>query len=457
MAALSIAAAAISCAAIPSVHAQSPADGPLFVTASVDNDLPYLGQQITYIFKIYQESGAATPSGQVRYESPDFTGFWNSQSVEQDEYAETIESAEYRVIELRTALFPTVLGTVDIEAAALTVSDGTGGGPDKLEAPTVTVQVRPLPPDPPDGFTGPVGRFDVSAQTDSAAGQVNEPLQLLVTVMGEGNIEALPDPAWPEFAGWRVVESPPDIETQVVAGLITGSRTYRIALFPEQVGELTIPEIMYPFFDPWSEEYVEAATPAIVISVAGAGELSEAQPVPDTAPATEELASDMRPIKSIPPSLRRAGREWAGSTLYWAAWSVPALAIVGTALWRRRRAALEAVRAESLKRNALPEAREELSQALTKGVDARVASAKALVSYLSARLETPVGRLTRQALLRSLREAGVGPDLERRIEEVLSSGEAASYAPQAEDPAGTRDFANRTSQLLSEIEGGIGQ
>ena len=457
MAALSITAAAIACAAIPSLHAQSPADSPLFVTASVDNNQPYLGQQTTYIFKIYQESRATIPSGQVRYESPDFTGFWNSQSVEQNEYAETIESAEYRVIELRTALFPTVLGTVDIEAAALTVSDGTGGGPDKLEAPKVTVQVRPLPPGPPDGFTGAVGRFDVSVRTDSAAGQVNESLQLLVTVAGEGNIEALPDPAWPKFAGWRVVESPPDIETQVVAGLITGSRTYRLALVPEQAGELTIPEIMYPFFDPWSEEYVEASTPAIIISVAGAGTQAVVPLFPDSTPATEDDGSDIRPIKPVPPSLSRNREEWTGSTFYWAAWSIPALAIVGAALWRRRRAAMEADRAESLKRNALPEAQEKLSQALAKGVDPRVASAQALESYLSARLQTPVGGLTRQALLQSLRESGVGLDLEHRVEDVLSSGEAASYAPPAEDSAGTRDFANRTSHLLTELEGAIRQ
>ena len=94
---------------------------------------------------------------------------------------------------------------------------------------------------------------------------------------------------------------------------------------------------------------------------------------------------------------------------------------------------------------------------MAKGVDARVASAQALVSYLSARLETPVGVLIRQTLLRSLREAGVGSDLERRVEDVLSSGEAASYAPQGEDSVGTRDLANRSSQLLTELEGVIRQ
>ena len=442
---------------LPSVHAQSPPDAPLFVRASVDNDRPYLGQQITYIFKLYQKSGITLPSGDVRYESPDFAGFWNSQSVEQDEYTETIDSNEYRVIELRTVLFPTVLGTIAIEAAALTVSDGTTGGQGKLEAPPVTVQVRPLPSGSPGGFTGAVGRFDISAEADSAAGQVNEPVQLRVTVSGEGNIEALPDPAWPEFAGWRVIESPADTDSQVVAGQITGSRTYGIVLVPEQAGELTIPEIGYTHFDPGLGEYVKAATAPIVISVAGADGLPEVPPIPDSDPATEEEAPEMRPIKPVPPSLSQAGRELTGSTFYWAAWSIPALVIVGAALWRRRRARLETTRAGALRRNALPDAQEVLSHALTTGVDPRAASAQAVLSYLSARLETPVSGLTRQALLRRLREAGVGSDLERRVEDTLSAGEATRYSPPSDSSIETRDYSNRASQLLSELEGAIGQ
>ena len=453
--ATSIAVVTMSLVVLPSVHAQSPPDVPLFVRASVDNDRPYLGQQITYIFKLYQKSDVTLPSGEVRYESPDFAGFWNSQSVEQDEYTETIDSKEYRVIELRTVLFPTVQGTVAIKAAALTVPDGTTGGEGKLEAPPVTVQVRPLPSGPPGGFTGAVGRFDISAEADSAAGQVNEPVQLRVTVSGEGNIEALPDPAWPEFDGWRVIESPADTDSQVVAGQITGSRTYGIVLVPEQAGELTIPVIGYTHFDPGLEEYVEAATAPIVISVVGADGLPEVPPLPD--PAAGEEGPEMKPIKPAPPSLSQAGREFTGSTLYWAAWSLPALAIVGAVLWRRRRARLETARAEALKRNALPDAQELLSRVLNTGVDPRAATAQAVLSYLSARLETPVSGLTRQALLERIREAGVGSDLERRVEEILSAGEATRYSPPSDSSIEAGDYAKRASQLLSELEGAIGQ
>ena len=139
---------------------------------------------------------------------------------------------------------------------------------------------------------------------------MNEPVQLRVTVSGEGNIEALPDPAWPEFAGWRVIESPADTDSQVVAGQITGSRIYGIVLVPEQSGELTIPEIGYTHFDPGLEEYVEAATAPIVISVVGADGLPEVPPLPDLAAGEE--GPEMKPIKPAPPSLSQAGREIHG-------------------------------------------------------------------------------------------------------------------------------------------------
>ena len=108
---ISIVVAVMLPAVLPPVHAQSPPRGPLFARASVDNDRPYLGQQITYVARIYQSVRVTLPSGQVRYESPDFAGFWNSQLVEQDQYTETIDSEEYLVLELRIALFPTVVGT----------------------------------------------------------------------------------------------------------------------------------------------------------------------------------------------------------------------------------------------------------------------------------------------------------------------------------------------------------
>ena len=440
---------------LPSVHGQSPPPGPLFARASVDNGQPYLGQQITYVARIYQSSGVSQSYDDVRYVSPSFAGFWNSQLVEQDRYTETIDSEEYSVLEVRTALFPTIVGTVAIDPAALTVSTGTAGSRRLSESSPVSVEVRPLPAGAPSGFTGAVGRFNITAEVDAETGQVNEPVQLTVTISGEGNIEALPGPAWPEFTAWRVIESPAETASQLVAGQVSGSRTYEVVLVPERVGELTIPGIGYTHFDPGQGRYVETATAAIVISVVSPDGTTAIPPVPGGDTVGEEESPLLRPNKAVPPSLRQSGTELTGSAAYWAAWGIPALAVIGALVWRRRREALEAGRAESLRRNALPNARADLARAVAAGVDPRVAASEAVLSYLSARLAKQEGGLTREALMRQLQEAGVQPELMDRANEILAAGEAARYAPTAGGPAGAAGDAEQASQFLGELDGAI--
>ena len=448
---VSIAILAMAAIAVPAVRAQAPPGEALFIRALVDNDRPYLGQQITYSLKIYQSRDANLSSVRVRYNAPGFAGFWNSQQTRQDEYEETIASSEYRVVDVQTVLFASIVGASSIEPAVLEVSTGASGTPGRLESEAVSVEVRPLPVPEPAGFTGGVGRFEVSASADVGEGNLNEPVTLTVRVSGEGNIEALPDPEWPAFVGWRVIESPVSVESQVVAGQITGSQTYEIVLVPEQAGQLTIPEIRYPHFDPAMEGYVELATDSIAVNI---GDAAGAPAVPSL-PAVQDAAEEdleVRPIKAVPPSLRQPGTELADNPVYWAAWAIPALAIGGAVVWRRRLASQEAARAETLRNNALPDARASLARAVASGGDPTVAASEAVLSYLSARLEMQVGGVTREALFRRLREAGVASDLEERVAEILTAGESARYTPPATSSVATGNHADLTLQLLHELE-----
>ena len=443
---------AISPAVFSPLHAQSPTSESLFVAASVDNDRPYLGQQITYVFTIYQAAIATPVSGQVRYESPAFAGFWNSQRLEREQYSSTVNSREYRVVELRTALFPTVVGSAVIGPGALTVSTGASEGRISLKSDTVSVHVQPLPGGAPADFAGAVGSFSISAQVDTTTGKTGEPVLLKVVVSGEGNIEALPDPAWPEFLGWRVVEFPVRIETKVVASQVVGSRTYSIALVPQRTGELSIPQIGYTHFDPETGEYMKAMTAPISVAVAGADGLSA---TPGADPAVMGEVTEMRAIKPVPSSLRQRERTPTVSAVYWAGWGIPPMAVVGALVWRRRRAAQEEARSEILRRSALPDARAALARGLASGIDPRTVAASALLSYLSARLELPAERIARPALLRRLEDVGVSPDLRRRVEDALAIAEAARFAPSAGVSGASGGQAERAVQLLDELEEGI--
>ena len=434
------------------------ADGSMFVTAYVDDDTPYLGQQITYTFKFYRRS-ALFPSfgryGQPRFAPPGFSGFWKIQEPGQDEYTETIGSNRYQVVELTTVLFPTVVGTLVIEPAGLTVPIDFFEAPNYLEAEPIVVEVLPLPPGAPAGFTGAVGKFNISADVDDTDGKVNEPVQLTVRVVGEGNIDSLPDPAWPDFDDWRVFESPSDTSSRLIDGRLVGTRTYQSVLVPQKAGLLTIPEIGYAYYDPSIDEYVEAASQPIVMSIAEGDGMSPLPPLPGDGTAVERAGSDVRHIKPVPSSLHESGGGLTGSAVYWAVWGVPLLAIAGAVAWRRRQTASRSGIAAARKRNALPAARSALAVAGESGADPRVAVADILLEYLAARLDVSVTGLTHEALDKWLQGLGVPLDLAVQVEGVLGAAEMAKYAPEIGDSLAATEHFERTAKLLSDLNEAI--
>ena len=429
-----------------SVYAQSQSGGPLFTRVSVDSERPYLGQQITYVVKIYQRSDFTQ---RLRYIAPGFAGFWNSQPTQRDEYTEAIGSEQYRVIELRTLLFPSVVETITIEPASLRADTGLPGGSDSLETEPVVVEVRSLPAGAPPGFVGAIGRFDISAEVNATTGTVNEPVVLTVKIRGDGNVEALPDPAWPEFSGWRAVESPPVAEAHISDGKVTGIRTYEFGLVPEEAGDLTIPAISYPHYDPEVERYVQTDTGPIVVAIEGA---EEALPPVTDEMEVEQSEAEVRHNKLVPPSLGRSRSGLTDTPVYWAAWVVPLLIIVGAALWRRRIVAREAALATSRQRNALRNARAVLARADSSGADPRTAAADAVLSYMSDRLDVPLGGLTRDSLHLRLREVGVSSELVQRVEEILAGGETARYSPVVDGVDRAEDSMEQATQLLTDLE-----
>ena len=439
-----------------SAEAQQP-DVPLFVSASVDSERPYVGQQITYIFRIHQRTDATEQKGKVEYKPPSFAGFWNAGLTEQQEFSETTPSGTYRVVELRTPLFPSVAGSITIEPGSLTVS-GTGTqATETLVSSPVTIDAQPLPPDSPIGFGGAVGRFDISAQPEIRSEGEAGAVHLEVTVEGEGNLGALPDPNWPDFANWRVIESPEVSESRVVDDKLVGSRTYTLTLLPTNSGDLSIPQITYDYFDPYAESYIQTVTAPITVSIAGGGLpkiVADSDAEPESAAGVSEGA---RPIKAAPPSLRREGSRLTGGTAYWAAWAVPLVAILAALAWRHRQTTLESARADSQRRNAVLNARRDMEHAISGGEDSRIAAADALLSYLAVRLNARVPRLTREELVERLRRAGVSDDIARRVENTLIAGEDARYSPAPTSSVVGRNYGEHAVHLMDDIEGALSE
>lgn len=470
----------------PLLTEQTPTEG-ISVRAEVDNQAPFLGEQIVYIFRFYEAVDVLRLpdilGAQPDYDAPGFTGFWAEGDVEQTNYQTTVDGRLYNVSELRTNLFPTTPGVLTIDPAKLILPGTPYARETILQTDPVQVGVRPLPDGAPAGFAGAVGTYEIRAQASTANATVDEPVQLTVIVSGRGNLRALPDPAWPQMAGWRSFDADSTVETQVLDGEVAGARTYQRMLVPTVAGDAVIPPIEFSFFDPAAAAYYTATTQAIQVSVipgAGGAGLAAAAPasasaasaaaaVPDAALSSLLGAAQAAPapadtaaitaapgslaLMAAPAALRTGERPLARQPGYWALWGAP-LAVLGGALaWRQRTRRLEAHQAERRAARALTEAHQELNRlrrAPVSSPEQYAGAQRALTAYLSTRLDRPVAGLTRQGLAALLESCGVAKELVAHTQAFLRECEYGRFGrPVAGAP---QDMLREAQALVRELD-----
>lgn len=414
--------------------AQGPGRGrasPLLrVEAAAAPERPYVGQAVVYTFRFIRSTELQLP-GQPRYTAPAFTGLWNQFAPEQTRQTVQNGAAVEIVSELRTVLFPTTPGRIVIEPATLVLPGGFTRQGTQVRTEPVTLEVRPLPDGAPPRFSGAVGRYQIDATLDRTHGVVDEPFTLTVTVGGDGNIDALPEPAWPPLpAGWRALDGKSSAHSEARGGRVSGARRFERLLVPTRPGPTDLPAIPFVFFDPATERYETVSSAALRVEVAPAADGTSGAGVQGAAPAEPApgavAAAALRGDKPI----AGAAAGSTGGPSPWApwAWLVPALALLGQRAW-------PAVRARWRRRPApdvaLAQARERVRQARGRGAAAPACVADALTTYAAHRLGQRPDGLTRGALATRLGAAGVDPAWIARLDACLRACDALRFAPAA--------------------------
>ena len=441
----------------------STADGRVFVEAVVDNPRPYVGQQVLYKFRLYQ---AEMLGGQPSYHGPSFTGFWNNQQPSQEEYMATVNNERYRVTELTNVLFPTASGDVTIDPAELRIPAGFVEPEIRLETAPVELSVKPLPPNAPAGFDGAVGQYTISVRTDtSMIDGSNDSVTLQVTISGAGNMEALPDPAFPENSDWRVYDTNSTTDAEFLNGVYRGSRMVEYTLVPTAEGQVTIPPVSLVYFDPLAETYNTITTDPMTVSVAsGAAQAPAQAPTRATAAPTQAaptpVPTQVEPgvLPALPEPKPAADglvslpRPLIQEPAFWLLWLVPLVAFIGELVIRRRERYLSANEEMIRSSRALRRARQALAQARRKREDPHGAAARVLNGYLSDKVNRPVVGLTRSALTQVLLMRGITPQLIERVETCLSASEAGRYGGPSRGEDNGRAVLNETERLLKELD-----
>lgn len=445
--------------ATPGENLPPPSDAELatfFVEAEVDNTAPYLGQQVNYIFRFFQAETLFRAPG---YVAPDFAGFWNQQETEQSQYFMDRQAGgqttTYRVTELRTILFPTVVGERTIEAAALEFPGSLLRSGAVLQSDPVTLVVKPPPNPAPAEFSGAVGKLSITATVEPSEVAVNEPVTLRVTMQGEGNIETLPDPALPDLAAWRAFpKTTSTVSAQVQDGVLVGNKVFEQLLVPTAPGDYLIPGISYSYFNPESETYETTTSEPVSVLVLDGGDQEPIPAVPGVERETvEQIDSDIRFIKPAPSSLSSASAPLTENLFYWTIWLLPLFVIIADWRWQRRQQIRAANPALVRRSRAAKSARSRLARARQQDQKPAEVVGAILSDYLSDKLDTPVAGLTQSALAELLIGLSIDEPTVNSVCDLLAVAELDRFAPTGDaiTPSPV-DLIGETERLISELE-----
>lgn len=421
-----------------------------FVEASINNDTPFVGEQIVYTFRFYQ---GINLMDQPRYDAPSFTGFLNQRQPEQTQYTTQSAGRTYRVTELHTILFPTTAGENTIEPAVLTIPGGFFSSGEILSTDPINVTVKELPPNAPADFTGAVGDFTIEASLNSTETKVNEPVTLNVTISGEGNLEALPDPIWADLPNWRAFESKATTNTRFQDGRLVGTRIYERLLVPTVAGNTAIPAIRYTYFDPVVGTYRTLKTAPIPVRIAPASATTPVPPISGNGKqAVSLVATDIRHIKAMPTTLRTGRAPVTHSVGYWLLWGLPLLALAGNLIWVRRTAQLRQNVGLARRLRAHKLAKKSLATIRNHADDPYGDIRRTVIRYLSDKFNRAVEGLTLTALKELLAESGLPHEVIGRVESVLGACDMGRFSPLGDRVDQSEELLQLAETLIDDLE-----
>lgn len=316
-----------------------------------------------------------------------------------------------------------------------------------------TVNITPLPEPRPAGFDNAVGQFTFESRLAPDKLKTGEAASLEYIVTGTGNIKYVHEPK-PEIPDEFEQFTPKtDYRARVSGSTVTGTMMVEYTLVPQSVGSFKIPEQKFVYFDPSKRTYVTLTAPGYAMEIAkGSGTTISAEQR-----EIEAKNTDILHIKTGDKHLAKTHDLLIYNWWYWAVAGLLVLLLVVAILVYGRQARLNADVAGRRNARASKVARKRLREA--EGfMKARQperfyeAMLKAMWGYLGDKLSMPVSQLTRQNILETLLERGVGDDAANRVISVLDQCEMARYTPDSSSEATVGAVYNEATSSINELE-----
>ena len=420
----------------------------ILVSSSLNKNQAYLGEGIVYTFSFFRKVRLWESPG---YDSPVFTDFWAEDLPAQKGEREVIVNGErYLRTDIKKMLFPTRDGFLSIGSSSISAVLDPFARPVTLTTEPIELEVLSLPMEP-EGFSGIVGNFTITAKVDNPKGKEGEPVIVKVDIAGAGNIKAITPPVYEESEFFRGYEPKDSMDISTFNDMISGTKSFEFLFVPLKGGDLNLPVFSFTYFDPAEEKFRTVKTKEISVSVkasdsAGLFKSSESGALMGNGAAKKSL----RPIR-----MKSDLHNWNPYSyikgFYLVFLILPPLLLIGVIAARGASSRQE--RTSGALKRALKSLK--LAESMMSADDSRnffTETSSALVDYFAHKLSLAPTSVTKEELGIVLGESGCSEELLSRVEKVMTMADMGRFSPTRYSQEEMESFLNEATQIIKDCD-----
>ena len=448
----------------------------IFLSLSLNRKEVYIGEYIAASVKLYTRVNL---SGINEIKYPPFNNFLKSDiptppltSLKQENVRGTIYGTG---VVQQFILYPQVTGEIEIDPVQISVlvqkkssqSDPFFGDfftsyqtvPRAVASLPLKVNVKALPGIKPADYSGVVGQLNIKAVLSKDTVIVNDPVNLIITVSGSGNLKVAESPELKLSPDIEVYD--PKITDDIKNSMngTTGQKTFEFLLIPRHNGDYRIPPVTYSYFNPLSGRYEKLTTQEFLFHARKGSEQNNAGITVYGGVSKEDvkyLGKDIRFIKSEPGNLSRVSKIILARRSFYSAYAFATLTFLIILFLRREhiRRNSDITQVRNRKAGKIAAKRLHIAALCLKNdeIDRFYEEIlKALWGYLSDKLNIPVSEMTRSNANMALTDKGIDDQLLDSLKSILDTCEYARYAPSSSE-SGASDIYEGASLFIKSVE-----
>jgi|GEM_PF-3058184 len=395
---------------------------------NISNPQPYIGEVITYTIRFTSSLDLSN----VQIQPPSFIGF------AQQPNTPTLSTSPannviLNVVEQDFTLYANQTGGLLIDPTTIIIPESPFQSGIEVTGETLSLNVLSLPEGAPDTFTGGVGQFDINVAIDKPTVQAGEPNLLQIAITGIGNFSQLNAPQLDLPPNWEVFESS---SSTVNTTTNLQTKTFEYQFFANQSGNISIPSILFTYFDPITASYQTIVGEAGTFDIEGEFASNQSN---NTVQSTNRLT--LKPMSDRPEAI-------IPSNLFWLLWLIaPVLAlsifVVRTLTRPRQTPTAQTTRRQS---KSLQTVTTQLSKARQSDPNQAYAIVQqTILHYLSAKYKQDVTLDNLSHMITNL-----PANLQQRLNVCMEQARSGQYAPVTQEDA--EKLIRRTYKTLQLVE-----